>query len=63
VDVIRGKGAWVLLRTSTMRVSIRVLVCDFLKLLCGRRGPIPGGPLCDILVLGVCSVELYQDVR
>jgi hypothetical protein len=27
------------------------------------RGPIPGGPLCDILVLNVGSVDLYQDVR
>jgi hypothetical protein len=31
-DVIPGKGAWVLRRTSTMCVNIRVLVCDFLKL-------------------------------
>jgi hypothetical protein len=28
-DVIRGKGAWVLRRTSTMRVNIRVLVFIF----------------------------------
>jgi hypothetical protein len=28
-----------------------------------RRGPIPGGPLCDILVLDVRSVDLYQDVH
>jgi hypothetical protein len=27
--VIRGEGAWVLRRTSTMRVNIGVLVCDF----------------------------------
>ena len=31
-DVIRGEGVWVLRRTSTMRVNIRVFVCDFLKL-------------------------------
>jgi hypothetical protein len=31
-DVIRGEGVWVLRRTSTMRVNIRVLVCDFLEL-------------------------------
>jgi hypothetical protein len=29
VDVIRGEGAWVLRRTSTVRVNIRVLVFDF----------------------------------
>jgi hypothetical protein len=28
-----------------------------------RRGPVLGGPLCDILVLDVRSVELYQDVH
>jgi hypothetical protein len=28
-DVIRGEGAWVLRKTSTMRVNIRVLVFDF----------------------------------
>jgi hypothetical protein len=28
-DVIQGEGPWVLRRTSTMRVNIRFLVCDF----------------------------------
>ena len=31
-DVDRGEGAWNLRRTSTMRVNIRVLICDFLEL-------------------------------
>jgi hypothetical protein len=26
-------------------------------------GPVLGGPLCDILVLDVRSVDLYQDVH
>ena len=31
-DADRDEDAWVLRRNSTMRVNIRVLVCDFLKL-------------------------------
>ena len=30
---------------------------------CSRRGPVLGGPKCDILVLDVRSVDLYQNVH
>ncbi len=40
-DVDRGKVAWNLRRTSTMRVNIRVLICDFLELsLCSMNVPV-----------------------
>ena len=33
------------------------------QLISSGRGPVLGGPLCDILVLDVRSVDMYQDVH
>ncbi len=41
---------------------VQVITQEILALL-WRLGPVLGGPLCDILVLDVHSVDLYQDVQ